>query len=268
MDAWSPDGSHLVIKLIDAGPDKLVGTADDSTKIIPVTLAGQSQWIPIDLLLSDFAVQQAAWTGRNVAQIVIALDTPAAGGTLYVDNLYFYKAGGAPPTAPTTAPTRPTEPAATVISLLSDAYTNVAVDTWRTGWSNATLTDVMVGADHVKEYSALDFVGIETTTTVVNASAMNFVHFDAWTPSATTFRLKLVDFGANGIFGGGDDSEHELAFTSSTTPALVQGSWVSFDLPLSSFTGLLNRAHLGQYIFSALPTAATTVYIDNFYFHQ
>lgn len=36
---------------------------------------------------------------------------------------------------PTDAPPAPTQDEANVISLFSDAYTDVTVDTWRTSWS-------------------------------------------------------------------------------------------------------------------------------------
>ena len=180
--------------------------------------------------------------------------------------------GGSGPTAPTVVAATPSALAADVISLYtsSGTYTNVAVDTWRTSWSAATLSDYTIAGTSsvVKKYSALDFVGIETAATVVDATAMNYVHVDFWTPDATTFRIKLVDFGADGAYGGGNDTVHEIAFDSTTTPALVQGAWVSLDIPLSSFTGLASRSHLAQYIFSALPVAVPTVFIDNFYFHK
>jgi len=174
------------------------------------------------------------------------------------------------PTAPIVAPTRPTVPAANVISLLSDAYSNHAVDSWRAPWGGATvLTDVMVGADHVKKYTSLDFVGIQTETSMVDASSMKFVHLDVWTPDVTVFKLKLVDFGANGHWDGtgvADDVESELTFNSTSTPALVTGSWVSLDIPLSSFTSLTTRAHLAQYVLSTV--GGGTVFIDNFYFYD
>ena len=68
------------------------------------------------------------------------------------------------PTAPATDPNiDPTE----VISLFSDVYTNVTVDTWRTDWSNATLEDIEIDGNAVKKYSELNFVGIETTTSTL-----------------------------------------------------------------------------------------------------
>lgn len=166
------------------------------------------------------------------------------------------------PTEPMTAAPTPTRPANTVISMFSDAYTNVPVDTWRTVWSNATLTDLQIAGNPTKKYSALDFVGIETVNNQINATPMQFFHIDAWTPNMTTFRVKLVDFGANGVYQGvpNDDVEFELSYT----PVLSQ--WNSYDIPLSAFTGLTSRAHIAQLILSGNPPAAGIVFVDNVYF--
>ena len=87
---------------------------------------------------------------------------------------------------------------------------------------------------------------------------MLYFHVDAWTPNMTTFRIKLVDFGANAAFGGGDDVEHEITVSN---PA--QESWISLNIPLSDFTGLTTRAHIAQLIYVGVPSGNTTVYIDN-----
>jgi len=91
---------------------------------------------------------------------------------------------------------------------------------------------------------------------------------DVWTPNATQFSIKLVDFGADGALGGGDDTEHQIDFNETTTPALATGEWVSLDIPLSDFTGLGAQAHMAQYIIVGQPTGATTVFIDNVYFYN
>jgi hypothetical protein len=44
--------------------------------------------------------------------------------------------------------------------MFSDTYTNVAVDTWRTPWSQGNLEDVVVVV--TIQNSALNFVGVET----------------------------------------------------------------------------------------------------------
>lgn len=167
----------------------------------------------------------------------------------------------------TPAPT-PTAKADSVISLFSNAYTNVNVDTWNTRWQFSTAEDfdIKVAGDDVKRYRNLNFVGIEFASQTINASAMTHFHMDIWTPDPTdlpkTFKVLLVDFGANGIFGGNDDASHELSFT---RPTLATKQWVSLDIPLSNFTGLTNRAHLAQLVLSGdLPN----VYVDNVYFYN
>jgi hypothetical protein len=122
-----------------------------------------------------------------------------------------------------------------VISLFSDAYTDVAIDTWRTPWSVGDLTDVTIDGQLVKQYTNLDFVGIESTTVPLDLTGGTHFHVDVWTPNAEQLRIKLVDFGADGLFGGGDDTEAELVFDETTTPAIVQGEWISLDIPLADF---------------------------------
>jgi hypothetical protein len=52
----------------------------------------------------------------------------------------------------------------------------MSVNTWRTSWSSATLTDLTINGNATKKYSALDFVGIEATTTPIDATTMTFSH--------------------------------------------------------------------------------------------
>jgi hypothetical protein len=158
-------------------------------------------------------------------------------------------------------------------------YTNLAVDTWRTSWSAATLTDTVIGGNNMKRYSNLNFVGVEfhSPGPQVNATAADSFHINVWTPNATTFRIKLVDFGAGGTFGGGDDREAEIIFSSDPADAnlpnrygnaLTQGQWNTVSIPMSFFAsnGLTTRANLSQLIFSAIPTGSSTVFVDNIFF--
>jgi hypothetical protein len=85
-------------------------------------------------------------------------------------------------TEPSTAAADPTADQVDVISLFSGVYTDVTVDTWRTTWSNATLTDTTADGNDIKRYSKLDFVGIETIgANAIDASGMEYISFDAWT---------------------------------------------------------------------------------------
>lgn len=254
-DVWSSDFTAFKVKLVDFGANGTFGGGDDVEHEITVPTPAQETWVSIDVPLSDFV---GLTTRAHIAQLIYVA-APSSNTTVYVDNVYFYNQA---PTLTTASPT-PTVPAGNVISMFSDAYTNVPVDTWRTSWSSATLTDQTVAGNAVKKYSNLDLVGIEATSSPINATAMTHFHTDVWSADFTNFKIKLVDFGANGIFGGGDDREHEITVT-----APAQGQWVSLDIPLSNFVGLTTRAHIAQLIYVGAPTGNNTVYIDNVYFHN
>ncbi len=190
--------------------------------------------------------------GSSVSRIVVIPDFPwprVSGSINYFDDISFNNPSvPVVPTDPTTAaPNPPAFPANKVISLFSNAFANVPVDTWRTSWSNASFEQVNVAGNATLKYTSLVFVGAETTgPNLVNASGMTHFHLDYWTPDMTTFRVKLVDFGANGVWnGGGDDVEHEITIT-----PVSLSQWNSFDVPLSNFTNLTTKANMAQFIFS------------------
>ncbi|HKK59294.1 MAG TPA: T9SS type A sorting domain-containing protein [Salinivirga sp.] len=184
-----------------------------------------------------------------------------ANSTYYFDDIQFVEGQAA--SVPTVAAPTPTEDEAEVISLFSDAYTDEPVDTWRTEWSVGTLEDVMIDGNAAKKYSNLDFVGIETTTNQLNVTDMTHLHIDLWSADITSFGIKLVDFGPDGAYGGGDDTEHQLDFSSPS-----QEEWISYDIPLTNFTNLTTQANIAQYILVGQPSEATTIFIDNFYFYN
>ena len=98
--------------------------------------------------------------------------------------------------------------------------------------------DETIAGNAAKKYSNLVYAGIEFGSAPIDATTMTHFHADVWAPSGNVFRIKLVDFGANGIFAGGDDKEQELTFNNSSVPALQFGTWTSFDIPLSDFTNM------------------------------
>jgi hypothetical protein len=174
-----------------------------------------------------------------------------------------------PPPAPETSAPVPTYAADDVISLFCDEYTNVTVDSWSADWDAANVADFMIGSDSLKKYYNLQYAGIVFETSPVDASSMTHFHLDIWTPDAiaynSLFKIKLVDFGADGAYGGDDDSEHELTYGYATTPALRSENWVSFDIPLSDFSNLTGKSNVAQLIISGNPNI---VYVDNIYFHK
>lgn len=258
IDVWSANFTFFGVKLVDFGADGAFGGGDDVEHQVNFDMPAQGQWVSLDIPLSDFT---GLTTRYNIAQYIL-VGQPTGTNTVFVDNVYFYE-GGSEPLEPATAAPTPTVPAANVISLFSDAYADVPVDTWRTPWSSATLEDITIQDNPTKKYSQLDFVGIETVANQIDATGMKYFHIDVWSADFTFFGVKLVDFGADGAFGGGDDVEHQVNFD---MPA--QGQWNTYDILLSDFTGLTTREHIAQYILVGQPTGANTVFVDNVFFYN
>jgi hypothetical protein len=173
--------------------------------------------------------------------------------------------------APTVAAPAPGANPADVISLFSNSYSNITVESWSADWPDmADVTDFKVAGNDVKAYTNLIYAGILFETHLVDATEMTHFNIDVWVPEGVTFfRVKLVDFGEDGVYGGAPDGERELTFTAATTPAIVPGSWARLDIPLESFMGgpmgLFAKAHLAQLLISG---GNITAFIDNVFFHK
>ncbi|MBD3217852.1 MAG: hypothetical protein GF310_06195 [candidate division Zixibacteria bacterium] len=265
IDVWTPNSTAspnvFKVKLVDFGPDGAFGGGDDSEHelIFDENTMNTEEWVSIDIPLASFASLTS--TG-HLAQMVIS---SVGLSTVYIDNIYFYDAGLA--TEPETAAPTPTQDPGNVASLYSDAYTPATtVDTWSAPWDQADVSDFNIGSDNMKKYTNLVYAGIEFTTSPLDASAMTHFHMDVWTPDPTdapnVFKVKLVDFGPDGAYGGGDDVEHELTFDENTMNTAM---WVGIDVPLANFTNLVTTEHLAQIVITSDPN---TVFVDNIYFYQ
>ena len=195
---------------------------------------------------------------------------PSAERTYYIDDVTFV-GQVPPPTTPTSAAPEPTAAADDVISLFSDAYTNVTVDTWSSQWDQADVAEVRVAGNAVKQYSDLNYAIIEFSSNTIDASAtkMTHLHLDVWKESLDSFKIKLVDFGANGVWeaNNSDNVEAELSFNTVGNPSIDVNQWVGLDIPLADFTGLTSREHLAQLIISGGGTR-DTVWLDNIYLYS
>jgi len=178
---------------------------------------------------------------------------------------------------PTSLAPLPTVPAANVISVFSNAYTNVQVDSYDPYWAPWMTTNYAafkISGDDIIRYSNFNdtynekkvYVAITLETFPINLTAMKFMHVDIWVPNTSQnptnkFTIKLEDFGANGTYGGGDDAE---GVYNNPTPLAIN-KWNSVEIPMSGFTGLTNKAHLAQMILDNFPS---DIYVDNIYFHK
>src|SRR6056297_2768 len=179
-------------------------------------------------------------------------------------NVVILGKGGGPVTDPQVAAPDPTEAEENVLSLYSDIYTDVEVDTWLWPAGGADLEDIEIDGNPTKKYTNLSFFGVETKNdNLIDASDMDFFHIDLWTPNIDTLTITIIDWGSDGQINGGDDSEHELIFTD-----LPQGEWNSLELALEDFEGLTARSNLAQYIFTGSPGGEGTLFVDNVYFSK
>ncbi len=172
------------------GAAQRMDDVEHEVTITPPTLV-TGRWVGIDVPLADF---DQLTTRDHLAQILISGDLE----TVYVDNIYLYRAGddretqaAAAPTdvqgatAPATAAPTPTVPADDAISFFSDAYENVPVQYFSTEWDRSDVEDAVADGDPVKRYHNLRFAGIDFGEQTVDATEMTHVHLDIWTPDET-----------------------------------------------------------------------------------
>lgn len=152
----------------------------------------------------------------------------------------------APPLA-TAAPNPPVRNAWDVVSLYSNAYTNVASATWQ---GASSLTDEVLQGNDTKKMSnfLLEFINFSAT----DVSDMTMLHMDIYTPDCPGFNIWLLNNG---------DRNAQIF------PAINE--WRSLDIPMSTYTNAgLNLAALIQLKFESLSGSGKTVYVDNVYFYR
>ena len=157
--------------------------------------------------------------------------------TFYVDNISGI-AVDAPTaaTAPTTkAPTPPTRNAEDVISLYSDAYTDVAANS-DAGWCGGnSFEEIMIEDNATRAWKGNPCQGI-VLDAGVDASTFTHLHADIYIADGTdvtssVFNLKFVQQPGGGAL--------EKNFNAASSPMLEAGKWISIDVAvdLSTFTG-------------------------------
>lgn len=154
----------------------------------------------------------------------------------------------APIVSASTPPSRSDED---VISIFSDAYTDIPNTDFYPNWGQSTIyTAFDLNGDAMLQYSNLNYQGINIGESV-DASSMEMLHIDIWTPDATSIDIYPLP---NGV---------QPADERFVTKTLVPNEWSSFDIPMEDFTSQgLPINDLLQFKF----VGSGTVFIDNLYF--
>ncbi|MDA9570137.1 hypothetical protein N9R62_03235, partial [Porticoccaceae bacterium] len=146
-----------------------------------------------------------------------------------------YDAAQAMPAAPT-----PTDAEDSVLSIFSNAYTDLADTNFNPGWGQAT----QVAVDDVITYTGLNYQGTEFTSSDV--SGYGHINIDFYTTNATDLQFTIISPGKENLI--------------SLTDKIVLNQWVSVEIPLTDFIADLTS------IFQFKVVGNGTVVLDNLYF--
>lgn len=138
-----------------------------------------------------------------------------------------------------------------VISIFSDAYTDIIDVDYYPNWGQQTQFSIFdLNGDKMLQYSNLNYQGIDFSGNVQDASTMETLHIDIWTADATSIDIYPISSSSAEFF---------------ITKELKVNEWNSFEIPLKDFTdqGLV-VSDLKQFKF----VGSGSVFIDNLYFYK
>ena len=176
------------------------------------------------------------------------------------------------------APTPPARPVADVKSIFSDAYAPISVigyasggpnddNTYNTSWCPGNTTLVQVNGNNTNKVTGLGCEGVAFLAGRFDATAFTYFHMDIYTDTPTLDRSFNVKF-SNWNGGAGEANAIEYSVNNSNfLPNPNPGTWISLDIPLTSFSAIngSNRNDLAQFVISS---DLGTVYYDNLYLHK
>jgi hypothetical protein len=227
--------AQLSIEVVDFGAD-VSGTVTRT-----ITPAQSQQWVSFDIPFSNFSGLNSR---TNLAQIIL-VDVNNNISNFYADNIYFYTEATVPSAPATVAPT-PSHSAANVLSVFSDAYTQIPGTNVNPGWGQATVTSIVqVQGNNTLKMAGLNYQGIELGSSQ-NASDMDFLHLDFWTANSTALSVFLIS-------PGPVETGYSLTVPTS--------GWTSINIPLSSFSPV-DLSDVIQLKFDG----NGDIYLDNIYF--
>lgn len=150
-------------------------------------------------------------------------------------------------TAPNIAAPTPTFTSQDVISLFSDAYTNIEDIDYNPDWDQATVvTQELIEGNNTLKYANLNYQGTDFSGNKQDVSNMLNLHVDYWAPFATELKIFLISPGPV-----------ETAYTFN----VQQQSWQTTVIPLTTFAGV----DLTD-VFQIKVDGNGTVFLDNLFF--
>jgi len=234
---------------------------------VGIKFATETDWAQLELKVSNTLTNE--WEELTF-DFSNAINPPDGNGTLgqiivfpdfaprtqdnivYFDNITFNAVDDEPSDGPTVAaPTPPARDPDDVLSVFSDAYTDVAGTNFNPGWGQTTqVSFVDIDGNETLKYGNFNYQGTEFAS-ALNVTEMETLHLDMWTADATSVNIFLISPGPV-----------ETAYALPITP----NQWISYDIPLTAFTGV-NLADVIQFKFDG-GNGSQTIYLDNLYFYK
>jgi hypothetical protein len=243
MDVWTANATVLKFSPINNGTGATEYLLD-----VPLVTGG---WSSVDLPKSAFV----GMTWDSIFQLKYDGQAGVSPSDIYLDNIYFWKTASLPLTAPITNAPTPTHAQVDVISIYSDAYTNIATDYnpfWgQSGSVNTTYSPTGSGSNYAMAYTNFNYQGTYMPQT--NAVNMEYLHIDIWTSTATSVKVSPIN---NGTGVG----EYLVNIP------LVNSGWSSVDIPKSDFVGMTWDSVFQLKLDGQSGVSPSTIYLDNIYF--
>lgn len=163
------------------------------------------------------------------------------------------------------APEQPVRNPEDVISIFSDAYTDITVDTFSAPFDDSDVQEVTIDGNPALQIDFNNFLAIDFQSNRQDASEMTHFHMDFWTGETDlvgkVFNSKFSQWGGTSE----EVSAFELNINTGTTPAIESGTWVTIDVPISNFTGDLTRDDIAQFL---ITSNLDVVFVDNLYLYR
>lgn len=154
---------------------------------------------------------------------------------------------------PSDAPAAPTAPVSQVVSIFSDAYTDVAGTDFNPNWGQSTVvTFETIASNEVIKYANLNYQGTQFDP-VLDVSGKTKLHIDYFTGDATTLKFFLISPGSPAV-------EKSIDLNVTDKP----GEWNSADIDLSYFSDVVDLSNIIQF---KVEGTGGTVFFDNIYFY-
>jgi hypothetical protein len=178
------------------------------------------------------------------------------------------------------APTPPARPAADVKSIFSDVYQPIATlgyvgggmnndNTYNTDWCSAGTELVQLDGNNTNKITNLGCEGIAFLSGRFNADGFTRFHMDIYTPTPTQDKSFNIKF-SNWSGGTAETNAWEYSATNANIlPNVNPGTWISIDLPFSSFSPIpIQATDKSDFVQFVITSDLGTVFYDNLYLHK